>query len=117
MEKYIPANVDEYIAGFSPEIQEIMGAYRKIIHEVAPEVKEKISWGMPSFTLKKILVQFGGFKNHIGFFPGPTVIEALKNELTGYKTSKGTIQFPYKDPIPTELVRKMLRYRMSELLA
>jgi uncharacterized protein YdhG (YjbR/CyaY superfamily) len=67
-EKKLPGNIDEYIAEFSPEIQVIMNTIRTIIHETAPKVKEKISWGMPTFTMNKILVQFGGFKNHIGFF-------------------------------------------------
>ncbi|MDR1593967.1 MAG: DUF1801 domain-containing protein [Prevotellaceae bacterium] len=107
--------MDEYIAGFLPEIQEIMNAIRTTIYEIAPEVKEKISWGMPTFTMKKILVQFGGFKSHIGFFPGPAVIEAFSRELTGYKTSKGTIQFPYKNPLPLELIGKIIKYRIQEI--
>jgi uncharacterized protein YdhG (YjbR/CyaY superfamily) len=110
MEKQVPKNIDEYILGFPIEIQKIMNCIRATIHEAAPDAKEKISWGMPTFTLKKILVQFGGFKNHIGFFPGPDTIETFAEELTRYKTSKGTIQFPYKNPIPLELITKIVRY-------
>jgi uncharacterized protein YdhG (YjbR/CyaY superfamily) len=113
METKTPENVDEYIAGFPEEIQVMMDMIRKTIHELVPEVKEKISWGMPTFSLKKVLVQFGGFKDHIGFFPGPDAIEAFKEELTGYKTSKGTIRFPYKKPVPVELVRKIVLRRLT----
>jgi uncharacterized protein YdhG (YjbR/CyaY superfamily) len=113
MEKQIPKNIDEYIAGFPVEVQEIMNRIRTTINEAAPEAKVKISWGMPTFTMKKILVQFGGFQNHIGFFPGPDVIEAFAGELTGYKTSKGTIQFPYKKPVPLELITKIVKYKIT----
>ncbi|GAP72476.1 iron chaperone [Candidatus Symbiothrix dinenymphae] len=115
MEQKTPENIDEYIAGFPIEVQAIMTNFRQIIHEVAPEVKEKISWGMPTFTLKKILVQFGGFKNHIGFFPGPDAIAAFQDELAAYKTSKGTIQLPYKQPFPTELVKKIVKWKQENI--
>jgi uncharacterized protein YdhG (YjbR/CyaY superfamily) len=113
METKLPENIDEYIVGFPIEVQETMTTLRKTIREAAPEVKEKLSWGMPTFALKKILVQFGGFKNHLGFFPGPDAIEAFSEELTGYKTSKGTIQFPYKKPIPLELVKKIVLWKVQ----
>ncbi|GHT30475.1 hypothetical protein AGMMS49574_10260 [Bacteroidia bacterium] len=117
MEEKIPKNIDEYIDGFPPMIQEIMTILRETIHEAAPEAREKISWGMPTFSQKKLLVQFGGFKNHLGFFPGPEAIEAFKDELTEYKTSKGTIQFPYKKPIPLELVKKIVGWKKGLTIA
>ncbi|GHT72872.1 hypothetical protein FACS189456_2520 [Bacteroidia bacterium] len=109
-----PKNIDEYIAVFPVEVQEIMSRIRATINGAAPEAQEKISWRMPTFTMKKILVQFGGFKNHIGFFPGPAAIEAFAEELTEYKTSKGTIQFPYKNPVPLELITKIVKYKMIQ---
>ncbi|GHT50504.1 hypothetical protein AGMMS49982_05940 [Bacteroidia bacterium] len=115
LEQKTPENIDEYIADFPIEVQAIMTNFRRIIHEVAPEVKEKISWGMPTFTLQKILVQFGGFKNHIGFFPGPDAIVAFQDELAAYKTSKGTIQLPYKQPFPAELVKKIVKWKQENI--
>jgi len=113
MESSIPTGVDEYIAGFPLHVREMMATMRDAVHEAVPGVKEKISWAMPTFYIKKILVQFAGFKNHIGFFPGPDAIEHFARELSGFKTSKGGIHFPYTEPIPIELVKKIARYRRA----
>lgn len=91
----------------------MMTSIRSAVHEAAPDVSEKISWGMPTFYIKKILVQFAGFKNHIGFFPGPEAIVHFAGELSGFKTSKGGIHFPYSEPVPEELIKKIVEYRKA----
>lgn len=109
-----PKTIDEYIAQCNPEVQEILRDIRSVIREAAPEAKEKISYGMPAFAWHGILVYFAAFKNHIGFFPTADGVEAFRQELTPYKTSKGTIQFPMKNPIPYELIKRIVRYRVAE---
>ncbi len=118
MEKKIrhPATIDEYIAQFPADVQVIMNKVRAVIKESAPEAQERISYGMPGFYLKGMLVWFGGHKNHIGFYPTGEGIAAHKNELAGYKMSKGAVQFPLDQPIPYELIRKMVKHRVEENL-
>lgn len=111
MAKTVPANIDEYISGFPAEIGEMMTSIRMAILSVAPQATEKISWGMPTFSGKKILVQFAGFKNHIGFFPGPETIIHFAERLKAFKTSKGGIHFPYSQPVPLDLIKEMVSYR------
>jgi uncharacterized protein YdhG (YjbR/CyaY superfamily) len=106
--------IDEYIAQFSLEIQEILNTLRKVIKESAPNATEKISYQMPTFFLHKNLVHFAACKNHIGFYPTPSGIEAFKEELSGYKGSKGSIQFPLNKPMPYELISKIVQYRVAE---
>jgi len=116
-EKTVAENVDVYIAGYPEDIQTKLSEIRSIVRSTVPDAVEKISWGMPTFTLKgKILVQFAAHKAHIGFYPMPEVIEAFGAELTGYKTSKGGIQFQYKDPLPTKLITKIVKFRATEVL-
>ncbi|MDD4516153.1 DUF1801 domain-containing protein [Massilibacteroides sp.] len=107
--------IDQYISEFSEDIQAIMQHVRQTILDAAPEAKETISWGMPTFKVKKILVQFAGHKQHLGFYPWPETIEAFKDKLTSHKTSKGGIQFPYNRPIPLELISEMVRFRLKTL--
>ncbi|MDR1557161.1 MAG: DUF1801 domain-containing protein [Tannerellaceae bacterium] len=114
-EKPMPENIDAYIAGFPEAVQERMNLIRKTIHEAAPGACEKISWRMPTFTIKKTLVHFAAFKNHIGFFPGPVAIEVFAEELSAYKTGKEIIQFPHKKPIPTELISRIVGFRVKEI--
>ena len=106
--------IDEYIAQFSVEIQEMLTLFRKIIKESAPEAEEKISWQMPTFVLHGNLVHFAAHKNHIGFYPGVSGIEAFKSELAAYKNSKGAIQIPFGKPLPCELIRKIVTFRVAE---
>lgn len=107
--------IDQYIAGFPQEQQEIMQQVRRTILDVAPQAVETISWGMPTFKVKKILVQFAGHTRHIGFYPWPETIEAFADRLSDYKTSKGGIQFPYDKPVPFELIAEMVRFRLKVL--
>ena len=106
--------IDAYISQYPPEVQAMMNALRATIHEAAPAATEKISWGMATFVLHGNLVHFAGEKNHIGFHPDPSAIEAFKDELSEYHTSKGTVQFPYGKPLPLELIGRMVRFRAAE---
>ncbi|MGE5372265.1 MAG: iron chaperone [Solirubrobacterales bacterium] len=107
-------SIDEYIAQFSPEIQKLLHELRKVIRESAPEAVEKISYQMPAFEYHGILVYFAAFKYHIGFFPTASGINAFQDRLVGYKTTKGTVHFPYGKPIPYDLVREIVRFRVDE---
>jgi uncharacterized protein YdhG (YjbR/CyaY superfamily) len=110
-------NIDEYIADFPKDIQVILEQVRATIHKAAPDAKETISYQMPAFALEGILVYFAAFKNHIGFFPTASGIANFQKELSAYKTSKGTIQFPLDRPIPFDLIRKIVLFRVKENLA
>ena len=87
---------------------------RKVIREAAPEAEEKISYQMPTFFLHKNLVHFAAFKNHIGFYPAPRGIEAFKEELAKYKGAKGSVQFPISEPLPYELITRIVKFRVEE---
>lgn len=106
--------IDAYIAQFSPEIQEKLQSLRKSIRETAPDTGEKISYGMPTFTLNGNLVHFAAYKTHIGFYPTPSGIEAFKEKLSEYKYSKGAVQFPISKPLPFDLVQEIVAFRVSE---
>lgn len=106
--------IDEYIVQFPNEIQEIMKTLRNVIKDAAPESEEKISWGMPTFTLHGNLVHFAGHKHHIGFYPAPSGIENFKDELREYKTSKGAIQFNLDKSLPYDLIERIVRFRVDE---
>jgi uncharacterized protein YdhG (YjbR/CyaY superfamily) len=105
--------IDEYIATFPPNIQTILQQIRAAVHKAAPEAEETISYQMPAFKQNGILVYFAAFKNHIGFFPTAQGVEAFKDKLAAYKTSKGTIQFPLDQPLPLELIEAIVRYRVK----
>ena len=107
-------SIDDYISKFPPEIQEILEMIRKVIKESAPDAEEKISYQMPTFALHGNLVYFAAYKNHIGFYPTSSGIDAFKHELSGYKVSKGTVQFPIGKPLPYELIRKIVKFRADE---
>ncbi len=106
--------VDEYIASFPQKVQAALQQVRQTIKETAPQTKEVISYSMPAFKQKGILVWFAAFKNHIGFFPKVSAMEAFKDKLSGYQTSKGTIRFPLDEPIPVDLVREIVKFRVKE---
>lgn len=110
------ANIDEYILQFTPEVQEKLRVLRQVIKEAAPDSQEKISYQMPAFFQKGVLVYFAAFKNHIGFFPTANGIAAFKDELSAYATSKGTVHFPYDKPVPYELVTRIVKFRVEENL-
>ncbi len=111
-----PQTIDEYIAGFSPDVQEILQKVRATIKKAAPGAEETIKYRMPTFTLNGNLVHFAGFKEHIGFYPVPSGIEAFKKELAVYKQGRGSIQFPLDKPIPYGLITKIVKFRVKENL-
>ena len=111
-----PKNIDEYIAGFPPDVQEILEKIRMTIREAAPDAEETIKYQMPTFTLKGNLVHFAAFKKHIGFYPAPTGIGRFKNELSVYEGAKGSVRFPLDKPIPYDLISKIVKFRVKENL-
>lgn len=108
--------IDEYICSFPMGTQKLLKQLRVTIRETAPEAEEVISYQMPAFKLNGMLVYFAGYKNHIGFYPTASGISAFKLELSHYKCSKGTVQFPLDKPLPLELIRKIVQFRMHENL-
>lgn len=112
-----PQTINEYIAGFPADVQDVLQKIRKTIHEAAPDATEKISYQMPTFYLKGNLVHFAAFKEHIGFYPVPTGIEKFKKELSVYKQGKGSVQFPLDQPMPYELITKIVKFRVKENMA
>jgi len=106
--------IDKYISQFPSEIQTVLKKLKKTIKESAPNAEETISYGIPTFDMYgKHLVHFAIFRHHIGFFPTPSAIIAFKNELSEYKTSKGTIRFPIEKPLPFELIKKIVLFRVK----
>jgi len=109
-------SIDEYIATFPEPIQNLLQEVRAAIKAAAPDAKEKISYQMPTFDLKGNLVHFAAFKNHIGFYPTPSGTEAFKDELAQYQAGKGSIRFPIDQPLPLELIDKIVKLRVAENL-
>ena len=107
-------SIEDYISNCHPDVQERLRQLRAVIKATAPEATEKISWKMPTFVLYGNLVFFAAFKKHIGFYPLPSGIEAFKDELSVYKSSKGSVQFPLNKPLPFELISRMVRARVDE---
>ncbi len=109
------STIDEYIQGFPEDVQSRLEKIRQTIKNAAPVAVEAISYRMPTFKLKgKNLVHFAAFKNHIGFYPIPSGIEAFKEELSIYKQGKGSVQFPLEKPIPYDLIRRIVEFRVKE---
>lgn len=106
--------IDEYISQFKGETLVRLKAIKETIKTAAPDATEKISYRMPTFFLKGNLVHFAAFKNHIGFFPGASGVEAFLSRLDGYKTSKGTIQFQNSERLPLELITEIVKFRVAE---
>ena len=110
------STIDEYIGDFPEEVQAKLENLRQTIGKAAPGAEEVISYQMPAFKLHGILVYFAAFKNHIGFFPTSTGIEAFKKELSAYETSKGTVRLSIDRPLPLALIGRIVRYRVKENL-
>lgn len=109
-----PRNVDEYIAGFPAATGELLQQMRLTVREAAPEAQETIKYAMPAYTFNGNLVYFAGYKTHIGFYPTPSGIEAFREALSGYKGAKGSVRFPLDRPLPLDLVRKIVQFRVEE---
>jgi uncharacterized protein YdhG (YjbR/CyaY superfamily) len=112
-----PKDIDEYIAGFPKDIQVILQKIRKTVQQAAPQATEKISYQMPTFYLNGNLVHFAAFKHHIGFYPTPSGTAKFKKEISGYQAAKGSIQFPLDQPIPYDLIRQIVQFRVKENLS
>jgi len=106
--------IDQYIAGFPEEIRPILNQVRATIQKAAPDAIEAISYGMPAFKQNGYLAYFAAHKNHIGFYPIPSATEKFKEELSVYKTGKGSVQFPIDHPMPLKLITKIIKFRLQE---
>jgi len=113
----IPKDFDEYIALFPSNIQTTLQKLRSVIREAAPDSTEAISYQMPTFRLNGNLVHFAAYKNHIGFYPGPSAIITFYEDLSAYDLSKGTIRFPIDEELPFDLIIAIVKYRANENLA
>jgi uncharacterized protein YdhG (YjbR/CyaY superfamily) len=107
--------IDDYIAGFPPEIQQVLEELRSLIRAAAPGATETISYAIPTFDLNgKHLVHFAGYAGHIGLYPAPSGLEAFQEELKPYRSGKGSVQFPLDRPLPTDLIRRIVEFRVEE---
>lgn len=107
-------SIDQHIAEFPRETQQLLELLRMTIQKAAPKAEEVISYNMPAFKLNSVLVWFAGYKNHIGFYPSSSPIVVFKDQLTKYKTSKGAIQFPLDKPLPLTLITKIVKFRIKQ---
>lgn len=111
-----PTTIDEYIATYPADVQKVLQKVRATIKTAAASADESIGYGIPTFKLNgKNLVHFGGFAHHIGFYPSPSAIVAFNKELAPYKQAKGSVQFPLDQPIPYDLIKRIVQYRVKEL--
>jgi uncharacterized protein YdhG (YjbR/CyaY superfamily) len=108
------ASIDGYIEKFSPDVQARLNQMRTAIRKAAPLATEKISYQIPTFYYNGNLVHFAAFKEHIGFFPTPSAISAFAEELKQFKSAKGSVQFPLREPLPLKLITRMVEYRVGE---
>jgi uncharacterized protein YdhG (YjbR/CyaY superfamily) len=107
-----PQNIDQYIAGFPKDVQTLLRKVRSTIHKTAPKATEKISYRIPAFFLDgRLLIYFAGFQKHIGMYPAPRSAEGFKAKLLAYAGGKGTVQFPYDQPLPLDLIRRIVQFR------
>jgi uncharacterized protein YdhG (YjbR/CyaY superfamily) len=106
--------IDEYISTFPEEIQKKLQEVRAAIKAAAPDAEEKISYKMPAFAQKGILVYFAAWKNHIGFYPVPSGTQAFKQELSVFESSKGAVKFPLDQPMPLDLIGRIVKFRLAE---
>ena len=102
-----PRTIEEYIARQPEYTQTYLRQINEVIHSALPDAVPKISWSMPTYWKKRNLIQYAAFKKHIGLYPGPAAVEAFADQLNGYRTSKGTIQFLYDKPLPLELIAEI----------
>ncbi len=116
-ESTTPQTIDEYIAGFPADVQQLLEQIRATIRQAAPDAQEAIKYQIPTFVLHGNLVSFAGYKNHIGFYPVPTGMEAFKDELAPYAAGKGSARFPLDQPIPFDLISRITVFRVQENLA
>jgi uncharacterized protein YdhG (YjbR/CyaY superfamily) len=116
MKKNIATDVDSYIAAYPTKVQKMLKQIRATIKKTAPDAEESISYMMPAYKLHGPLVYFGGYEKHIGFYPTGSGIAPFQKEIAAYKSSKGAVQFPLDQPLPLDLIEKMVKYRVKENL-
>ena len=107
-------NIDEYIDAFPPAVQKTLEELRRTIKKAAPGAEEAIKYGIPTFVLNGNLVHFAAYKEHIGFYPAPMGIEEFRPETTRYESGKGTLKFPLDEPVPFDLVTRIVKYRVQK---
>ena len=108
-------SIDEYIAEFPPETQKVLKELRALIKASAPDATETISYAIPTFDLNgKHLVHFAGYERHVGLYPAPSGLEAFKEDLKPYKSGKGSVQFPLGQPLPKDLIRRIVAFRVEQ---
>lgn len=107
-------DIDEYIAQFPPDVQKRLTETRDLIQTAAPKAEEIISYGIPTYKQDGILVYFGGYAKHIGFYPTPSAIVEFADELAGYKGAKGSVQFPHDKPLPKSLIKRIVKFKIGE---
>jgi uncharacterized protein YdhG (YjbR/CyaY superfamily) len=112
-----PTDIDSYIADFPEATQALLQQIRATIQAAAPEATETISYAIPTFVYYGNLVHFAGYKEHIGFYPGAAGIEAFKEDISKYKWAKGSVQFPLNEPLPLDLVTRIVNYRLAQNVA
>lgn len=112
--KFLYKTVDEYIDGFTLDIQQKLSAIRAVVLKFAPQAQERISYGMPSLYLNGNLLYYAAFKSHIGFFPTPAGMDAFRDELKVFDTAKGTIRIPLTEPLPLELFGRIAQTRVNQ---
>ena len=109
-------DIDSYIATFPKSTQALLEEVRTTIQKAVPEAEECINYGMPTFKLKGNMVHFAAYANHIGFYPAPSGISTFADELLGYKSAKGSVQFPIDQPLPLDLIKRISEFRAKENL-
>lgn len=110
----IPENTDAYIERFPARVQKLLQKIRKTIQKAAPDATEVISYQMPAFKQKRVLVYFAAYKNHIALYPAPRGAREFKKELEQYEGGKGTVQFPLDHPVPEDLITRIVKFRIKE---
>lgn len=116
MGRIIFKDIDSYIGSFPASTQKILEQLRMTVRKAAPDAKETINYGIPTFTLNGNLVHFAAFQNHIGFYPTPSGIETFKKELSVYEGAKGSVKFPIDKPLPLDLIFRIVEFRVGESL-
>jgi uncharacterized protein YdhG (YjbR/CyaY superfamily) len=112
--KPVPLSVDGYISSFPPEVKILLNELRKTIRAAAPNAEEVISYNMPAYKQKGILVYFAGYKKHVGFYPTASGIANFRKEIENYKWSKGAIQFPINEKLPLPLIKRIVKFRLLQ---
>ena len=114
MKSPAPEDIDDYIDGFPNNVQKILQRIRKTIQKAAPGAQEVISYQMPAFKLNRVFVYFAGYQKHVSLYPAPRGVAAFKQELAEYEGGKGTVQFPLDQPVPYDLITRIVKYKVDE---